>query len=248
MMMDSCEEQAQIMANQQMLRTQVKEWSRAYSNHQEDGSLPDHHWDKRLREAEAIAIAYQEVFQKYRLNPSGDIRVAFVMGWDEVLDNIAQSEETGTPCSCKSTGMLSLFDILNEQEAREVQSCMFHPLFQQVMELTDLCQHRFSREINKAQRNRTGPPEPLNQIFYCIRYITPRILSCLLQEKEDAADYCTMAARMALCVEQTRRTVAALDNCGYQVDGEIAERFSSLLEEVNSFQESLATQSRKSNL
>ena len=23
------------------------------------------------------------------------------MGWDEVLDNIAQSEETGTPCSCK---------------------------------------------------------------------------------------------------------------------------------------------------
>ena len=247
-MMDSCEEQAQIMANQQMLRTQVKEWSRAYSNHQEDGSLPDHHWDKRLREAEAIAIAYQEVFQKYRLNPSGDIRVAFVMGWDEVLDNIAQSEETGTPCSCKSTGMLSLFDILNEQEAREVQSCMFHPLFQQVMELTDLCQHRFSREINKAQRNRTGPPEPLNQIFYCIRYITPRILSCLLQEKEDAADYCTMAARMALCVEQTRRTVAALDNCGYQVDGEIAERFSSLLEEVNSFQESLATQSRKSNL
>ena len=70
---------------------------------------------KRLREAEAIAIAYQEVFQKYRLNPTGDIRLAFVMGWDDVLDNIAQSEETGTPCSCKSTGMLSLFDILNEQ-------------------------------------------------------------------------------------------------------------------------------------
>ena len=57
-----------------------------------------------------------------------------------------------------------------------------------------------------------------------------------------------MAARMALCVEQTRQTVAALDSLGYQMDGEIAERFSSLLEEVNSFQESLATQSRKSNL
>ena len=111
----------------------------------------------------------------------------------------------------------SLFDILNEQEAQEVQSCMFHPLFQQV-------------------------------IFYCIRYITPRILSCLLQEKENAADYCTMAARMALCVEQTRQTVAALDIRRSQVDDEVTERFSSLLEEVNSFQESLATQSRKSNL
>lgn len=97
----------------------------------------------------------------------------------------------------------------------------------------------------EEQDRAAGTPEP---DFYCIRYITPRILSCLLQEKEDAADYCTMAARMALCVEQTRRTVAALDNCGYQMDGEIAERFSSLLEEVNSFQESLATQSRKSNL
>ena len=42
-------------------------------------------------------------------------------GWDDVLDNIAQSEETGTPCSCKSTGMLSLFDSLNEQEAQVVQ-------------------------------------------------------------------------------------------------------------------------------
>lgn len=144
--------------------------------------------------------------------------------------------------------MLSLFDILNEQEAQEVQSCMFHPLFQQVMELTDLCQRQFSREINKSQRNRTEPPEPLNQIFYCIRYITPRILSCLLQEKENDADYCTMAARMALCVEQTRQTVAALDIRRSQVDDEVTERFSSLLEEVNSFQESLATQSRKSNL
>lgn len=53
---------------------------------------------------------------------------------------------------------------------------------------------------------------------------------------------------MALCVEQTRQTVAALDIRRSQVDDEVTERFSSLLEEVNSFQESLATQSRKSNL
>lgn len=246
--MDPCDEQVQIMANQQMLRTQVREWSKSYSNNREDGNLPDHQWDRRLREAEAIAIAYQEVFQKYRLNPTGDIRLAFVMGWDEVLDNIAQSEETGTPCSCKSSGILSLFDILNEQEAQEVQSCMFHPLFQQVMELTDLCQRQFSREIGKAQRDRTEPPEPLGQVFYCIRHITPRILSCLLQEKENDADYCTMAARMALCVEQVRQTVSVLESCKTLTEDEVKERFSSLLEEVNSFQESLATQSRKSNL
>lgn len=246
--MDACEEQVQIMASQQMLRTQVREWAKNYANNREDGNLPDHPWDRRLREAEAIAIAYQEVFQKYRLSPTGDICVAFVMGWDEVLDDIAQSEETGTPCSCKSSGMLSLFDILNDQEAQEVQSCMFHPLFQQVMELTDLCQRQFSREINKAQRNRTEPPEPLGQIFYCIRYITPRILSCLLQEKENGADYCTLAARMALCVEQTRQTVCTLKGCSRQAGKEVEERFSSLLEETSSFQESLATQSRKSNL
>ena len=45
---------------------------------------------------------------------------------------------------------------------------------------------------------------------------------------------------MALCVEQTRQTVAALDIRRSQVDDEVTERFSSLLEEVNSFQESLA--------
>ena len=84
----------------------------------------------------------------------------------------------------------------------------------------------------------------------CIRdsYITPRILSCLLQEKENGADYCTLAARMALCVEQTRQTVSALNGSGRHIGEEVRERFSSLLEEVSSFQESLATQSRKSNL
>lgn len=246
--MDTCEEQVQIMANQQMLRTQIKEWTKAYSLFHEDGNLPDHHWDKRLREAEAIAIAYQEVFQKYRLNPSGDISVAFVMGWDEMLNNIAQSEETGSPYSCKSTGMLSLFDILNEQEAQEVQSCMFSPIFQQVMELTDLCQRQFSKEINKAQQGRIEPPEPLNQIFFCIRYITPRILSCLLQEKESVADYRTMSERMALCVEQTRLTVIKLNHEEKRINAKVTELFSSLLEEIKSFQKNLATQSRKSSL
>lgn len=53
---------------------------------------------------------------------------------------------------------------------------------------------------------------------------------------------------MALCVEQTRLTVSALKNNGRQIGDEVRERFSSLLEEVSSFQESLATQSRKSNL
>ena len=49
-----------------------------------------------------------------------------------------------------------------------------------------------------------------------------------------------------MCIRD--RTVAALDIRRSQVDDEVTERFSSLLEEVNSFQESLATQSRKSNL
>lgn len=246
--MDGCEEQVQIMANQQMLRTQVEQWSKHYAINREDGDLPDHAWDKRLREAEAIAIAYQEVFQKYRLHPTGDIRLAFVMGWDEVLDGIAQSEENGTPCSCKSTGMLSLFDILNEQETEEVQSCMFSSLFQQVMELTELCQRKFSRDINRVQKTKTEPPKPLAQLFYCIRYITPRILSCLLQEKEDGADYVTMAARMALCVEQTHDTVETLHTCRTFTSREVKKRFSTLLEEITAFQESLATQSKKSNL
>lgn len=38
--MDACEEQVQIMANQQMLRTQVKTWARNYANNREDGNLP----------------------------------------------------------------------------------------------------------------------------------------------------------------------------------------------------------------
>lgn len=246
--MEESEEQVQIMTNQQMFRSHVKHWAKLYANHQEDGDLPDHHWDKRLREAEGIAIAYQEVFQKYRFNPTGDIRLAFVMGWDEVLDGIAQSEENGTPCTSKSSGMLSLFDILNEEEAQEVQSCMFQPLFQQVMELTELCQRNFKREISQARLNKEEPREPFGQLFFCIRYITPRILSCLLQDKEDEADFSTMAARMAMCVDETERTTASLQEHRKLIGHEVMEGFSNLLEEITTFQISLARQSKRTNL
>ncbi len=246
--MDNCEEQAQIMTNQQMLRSMVKNWTGHYADMKEDGDLPDHRWDHRLREAEAIAIAYQEVFRKYKHNPLGDIRIAFVMGWDDVLDDLAQSEEQGTPCASSNSGMLSLFDILNDSEAEEVQSCMERPLFRQVMELTDLCQCAFNKEINRAQRKKTEPPAPLGQIFYSIRYITPRILSALLQEKEHGADYATMAARMAMCMEQLRQTSFAIEDAKLPIDGDIKEGFISLQEEVNSFRESLVTLSKKSKL
>ncbi len=246
--MSPCEEQAQIMTNQQMLRDAVKEWTHRYAEATEDGELPDHHWDKRLREAEAIAIAYQEIFRKYRLNPMGDVRMAFVMSWDEVLDDIAQSEEQGTPCASSNSDMLSLFDILTEQEAQEVQSCMERPLFRQVMELTDMCRHSFSKEVKQSQQQKAEPPAPLDQIFYTIRYITPRILSALLQEKEHGADYGTMAARMAMCMEQIRRASLAIKEGGLLIETDIKEGFLSLQDELNAFRESLVTQSKKSNL
>lgn len=171
-MMDSCEEQAQIMANQQMLRTQVKEWSRAYSNHQEDGSLPDHHWDKRLREAEAIAIAYQEVFQKYRLNPSGDIRVALSWAGMKCWTTSPSRKKRGRPVPAKAPACSAcLTSSMNRRPGKCSPACfILFPAGNGTDGSVPAPVQPGNQQGPEEQDRAAGTPEP---DFYCIRYITP---------------------------------------------------------------------------
>lgn len=50
-------------------------------------------WEERLKESDRLADAYQEVLEKYLDDPDSERKEAFVMGWDGLLDALADSEE-----------------------------------------------------------------------------------------------------------------------------------------------------------
>lgn len=94
--MDEDDEQAQRMANQHAMRefmTAVIQ-RREPSRDQLD-EADEYEWEERLKESDRLADAYQEVLEKYMDDRDSEQKEAFVMGWDGLLDAMAEEAEGG---------------------------------------------------------------------------------------------------------------------------------------------------------
>ncbi len=242
--LDSCDEQAQIMCSQQVFHDYVQGWIKQFSMTQEDSPpLPDHRWDVRLREAEGVAIAYQEVHHKFKNVPCGDTSEAFVMGWYDMLGELADSEENGTSFCCRISGSLSLFDILSDEEAIEAQLSMSHPMFQQMIEITETAQKLFAKQINDLQVSRKPPGEELGIVFHAIRYTTPNILSCLLQINEGNARNDILAERLFRCASHIQKALDVVPEIKVKGISKLHDSLSNFHEDLLSMRKDLLNQS-----
>jgi hypothetical protein len=59
------------------------------------GELDEYAWEERLKESDRLTDAYQEVLEKYMEDHDSEQKEAFVMGWDGLLDALAEREESG---------------------------------------------------------------------------------------------------------------------------------------------------------
>jgi hypothetical protein len=97
--MDEDAEEAQKLANLQAMRdfmaqvSQRREPSETEANH--PGELDEFDWEERLKESDRLTDAYQEVLEKYMDDTDSERKEAFVMGWDGLLDALAEREESG---------------------------------------------------------------------------------------------------------------------------------------------------------
>lgn len=105
--MDRDGEEAQKLANLQAMRDYVAiligsppESASATIT----GELDEFQWEERLKESDRLSDAYQEVLEKYCDEPDSERKEAFVMGWDGVLELLAQEEEE-FPGNMDSDGM-----------------------------------------------------------------------------------------------------------------------------------------------
>ena len=57
------------------------------------GELDEFAWEERLKENDRLTDAYQEVLEKYLDDEDSERKEAFVMGWDGLLDALAERDE-----------------------------------------------------------------------------------------------------------------------------------------------------------
>ena len=97
--MDADAEEAQKLANLNAMRdfmTQViQRRDPARTEAENDGELDEFAWEERLKESDRLTDAYQEVLEKYMEDSDSEQKEAFVMGWDGLLDALAERDEAG---------------------------------------------------------------------------------------------------------------------------------------------------------
>ena len=97
--MDEDAEEAQKLANLNAMRDFMAQVIRRSDPASTDTELADeldeYAWEERLKESDRLTDAYQEVLEKYMEDGDSERKEAFVMGWDGLLDALAERDESG---------------------------------------------------------------------------------------------------------------------------------------------------------
>ena len=77
------------------------------------GELDEFAWEERLKESDRLTDAYQEVLEKYMEDIDSEQKEAFVMGWDGLLDALADREEAAEE---NFSGEVDPYDLLDDDD------------------------------------------------------------------------------------------------------------------------------------
>lgn len=132
--MDDDGEEAQKLANMQAMRDFMNQLVRriepadrtADTGEEED----EFQWEERLKESDRLADAYQEVLEKYLDDPDAERKEAFAMGWDGLLEALADETESPDPIEAAWQP-----DEQGEEEWDEDADMRQHPLQARAQEL-----------------------------------------------------------------------------------------------------------------
>lgn len=98
--MDADAEEAQKLANLNAMRDFMAQVIRRRepSDEPDDFSneMDEFAWERRLKESDRLTDAYQEVLEKYMEDSDCERKEAFVMGWDGLLEELAERDESST--------------------------------------------------------------------------------------------------------------------------------------------------------
>jgi hypothetical protein len=171
--MDEDEEEAQKLANLNAMRdfmAQVirrREPSESDSESMED--MDEFEWEERLKESDRLTDAYQEVLEKYMEDGDSERKEAFVMGWDGLLDAMAEREDTQAGYSAEESDEDSAEDF--EEDADFEDEGEDHPLQIKAQELA-------MRAMDLVQRD-AGQGSPAYQLVTSLLQVSGKLAGAL---------------------------------------------------------------------
>lgn len=96
--MDADDEEAQKLANLNAMRDFMAQVIRRREPSDDpdefSDSMDEFAWERRLKESDRLTDAYQEVLEKYMEDSDCERKEAFVMGWDGLLEELAERDES----------------------------------------------------------------------------------------------------------------------------------------------------------
>ncbi len=184
--MDSDEEEAQKLANLNSMRDFMAQVIRRRDPECDEadatGELDEFAWEERLKESDRLTDAYQEVLEKYMEDSDSERKEAFVMGWDGLLDALAERDESGDeefPGDERGFGSAGGEDFEDDEDEDDDflddDDDPFgkddHPLQAQAQELA-------MRAMDVVQRD-AGPGTPAYQLVSCLLQVSGKLAGAL---------------------------------------------------------------------
>lgn len=187
--MDEDAEEAQKLANLHAMRDfmaqviQRREPAEGEDKNPEE--LDEYDWEERLKESDRLTDAYQEVLEKYMEDSDSERKEAFVMGWDGLLDALAERDESGEADFALDeedfeTGDDSDFDdesgddgefADSEEDGWNFDDIESHPLQARAQELA-------MRTMDVVPGD-TGPGTPAYQLISCLLQVSGKLAGAL---------------------------------------------------------------------
>jgi len=192
--MDADAEEAQKLANLHAMRDFMAQVIR---RRDPEGPEPDSAeeldefaWEERLKESDRLTDAYQEVLEKYMEDIDSEQKEAFVMGWDGLLDALAERDEAeeeefsdqNAEYDPVANGFTSLDDEESEDDFNELADELAgkdgdHPLQAKAQSLAMLAMEVIKRD--------EGPGTPSYQLVTNLLQVSGKLAGVLFGNDSD---------------------------------------------------------------
>lgn len=206
--MDGDAEEAQKLANLQAMRDFLqRKIARRPSAPDEPAPAEDDEfiWEERLKESDRLTDAYQEVMEKYMNDPDAERKEAFVMGWDGLLEAMADEAE-GEPRE-RPEWQVEVEDSEAWKDEEEEEVFREHPLQQEAQELA-MRAYDLVRDESEEDRD-------AGELTGSLMQVAAKLAGALNGNYEMEKGY--VLAILKRCLSWQNQAISA---CGRLVDGE----------------------------
>ncbi|TDU70832.1 hypothetical protein EI77_01950 [Prosthecobacter fusiformis] len=230
--MDEDEEGAQKLANMQAMRDFLagiiqRPEPREDTDSEDDTSLElsEEEWEEQLKASDRLTDASMEAYEKYGEDNDSEEKTAFVMGWDHLLEDMADAQEGVEPSENDSEDKKRRreWNELMDQAAAEAEEAESwqeddeedesHPLYEQAREYV-VQVRREMRQTGLNEDHGEDPDHPLDRFMTNIMQISGKLAGALHSRRdlEDSNDRGYVLAITKRCLNWANEALAALQD------------------------------------